>query len=292
MSQGQGVEPQEGVSEEQQESVLEAAERMAAQLESDLGVASSAPASMDAVTDEVDPTVAEEIASLEEELRASEEAQEAPMVPLEQLEQAQAEVAQLQVQLEASVKETANMKNRALRTQADLENFRRRTQKEKADLQKFAVEGVVKDLLEVVDNLERALSHHSKASEGEEDSEGVLVSGVEMVLKQFRQKLKKYGVEGFESQGQPFDPMRHEALQQVETREHPTGTVVTEFQRGYFLHDRLLRPALVVVARNPADDEPQEEVEDAEVEDAEVVDAEVESAGGDAEEATEEASEA
>jgi molecular chaperone GrpE len=224
------------------------------------------------------------------------------MVTLAELEQAQAELSQAQAdlegvrgQLEASQKETSSMKNRALRAQADLDNFRRRTQKEKADLQKFAVEGVVKDLLEVVDNLERALAHHNKVNAEEGEAQGGLVDGVGMVLKQFQQKLKKYGVVGFDSQGQPFDPMRHEALQQVETREHPTGTVVTEFQRGYFLHDRLLRPAMVVVARNPADDEEPEaagepevleaeaveaatvdaEVVDAEVVDAEVVDAEV-----------------
>jgi molecular chaperone GrpE len=216
----------------QEESVADAAARLADMLEG----ASGDP---ETLADGA-PSVAEEPELLEPQPEEADPAAAA-------LQEAQAQLEEAQRQREAAEEEARQMKGRALRAAADLDNFRRRAQKEKADLEKFAIEGLAKDLLEVVDNLERALSHHKPQS----DAPDPLFAGVEMVLKQFRQKLVKVGVEGFESQGLPFDPLRHEAIQQVESREHANGTVVTEFQRGYFLHGRLLRPALVVVANNP-----------------------------------------
>ncbi len=206
---------------------------------------------------------------LEPEVLSAEPEPEVAMVPEADLEAVKIQLAQAQADLEVSQKETRQMKNRALRGAADLENFRRRTQKEKVESEKYAVEGVVKDLLEVVDNLERALKHQaSKATEDDTEVVKGLVSGVDMVLKQFQQKLTKYGVEGFDSLHLPFDPLKHEALQQVESTEFPTGTVMNVFQRGYFLHERLLRPAMVVVSHNPqemetsADQESEEEAEE------------------------------
>jgi molecular chaperone GrpE len=154
---------------------------------------------------------------------------------------------------EVTAGELQAAKDRLLRTAADYENFRRRSAKEKQDLDRYAGERVIRDFLPVIDNLERALGH---ADVDAEDAGEGLREGVEMVVRQFQQALEKYGVAGFDSAGEKFDPERHEAIQQVESEEHDTGTVVTEFQRGYQIHERLLRPALVVVARNAADPEP------------------------------------
>lgn len=147
-------------------------------------------------------------------------------------------------QLSALTEERDDYKNRMLRTAADLENFRRRTSREKEDLRKFGIDKVVLELLPVLDNLDRALDHAEKASD-----QNSIIDGVRMVQRQFMAALEKHGVKGFDSRGEAFDPQRHEAIQQVETTEHETGTVLEEYQRGYFLHERLIRPALVVVAR-------------------------------------------
>ena len=147
-------------------------------------------------------------------------------------------------QLAALAEERDDYKNRMMRTAADLENFRRRNAREKEDLRKFGIDKVVLELLPVLDNLDRALEHAEKASD-----QNSITDGVRMVQRQFVGALEKHGVKGFDSRGESFDPQRHEAIQQMETTEHETGTVLEEFQRGYFLHERLIRPALVVVAR-------------------------------------------
>lgn len=160
-----------------------------------------------------------------------------------------AEIDTLRASLEAAQREALDLRNRMLRAAADLDNFRKRTTKEKDDLKKFGAERVVQDFLPIVDNLERALAHASGS-----DSGSSLVDGVAMVLKQFQSTLERHGVKGFTSRGERFDPERHEAVQQIESEDHPSGTIIEEFQRGYFIHERLLRPAMVVVARNPKDE--------------------------------------
>jgi molecular chaperone GrpE len=134
---------------------------------------------------------------------------------------------------------------RMLRAAADLENYKKRAQREKEELQKFGNERLLKDLLPVLDNLDRALA---AAPAGDP-----LVSGVTLVRTAFEQVLSRYGVKGFSALGQPFDPTQHEALMQVPTAEKPPGTVVVEHARGFTLHDRLVRPALVGVAVAPPD---------------------------------------
>lgn len=134
-----------------------------------------------------------------------------------------------------------------LRARADLDNYRKRTQREKEDLSRFANENLLREILPVADNLERALEH-ARQSEG---GNGGLLQGVEMTLGQFQRVLEKFGVTPLRSVGEPFDPARHEALGQVESAEHPPNTVVQELQRGYLLNDRLLRPAMVMVAKAP-----------------------------------------
>lgn len=129
---------------------------------------------------------------------------------------------------------------RHLRAAADLENYRRRAQKEKEEIQKFGVEKLLKDLFPVVDNLDRAL--------GAAPDDGPLRKGVEMVRASLEQALARHGAKAFSALGQPFDPARHEALLQVPTAEAAPGTVVLEHARGFTLHDRLARPAMVGVA--------------------------------------------
>ena len=131
---------------------------------------------------------------------------------------------------------------RLLRTAAEFDNFRKRAQKEKDDLRKFAVESLLKDFLPVADNLERALDH------AEEHDLRKVIEGVRLVQKMLSDALGKHGIVGFSAVGQAFDPNLHEALMQAES-DKPPGTVVSEMARGYKLHDRLVRPAAVVVAR-------------------------------------------
>jgi molecular chaperone GrpE len=141
--------------------------------------------------------------------------------------------------------ERDDVKNRMMRVAADLENFRKRAAREREDMRKYGIDKVVLELLPVLDNLERALQH---AEANAEDNS--ITEGVRMVYRQFVSALNKHGVQGFDSKGEPFDPQRHEAIQQVETDEYDNGTVMEEYQRGYFLHDRLIRPAMVSVAKN------------------------------------------
>src|SRR3954470_18878191 len=134
---------------------------------------------------------------------------------------------------------------RLLRTAAEFDNFRKRQQKEKDDLRKFAVESLLKDFLPVADNLERALDH------AEEHDLRQVIEGVRLVQKMLGDALGKHGIVAFSAVGQPFDPNLHEALMQQES-DKPAGTVVSEMARGYKLHERLVRPAAVVVARAAA----------------------------------------
>jgi len=135
-----------------------------------------------------------------------------------------------------------------LRERADLENFRKRAQRDKEDLARFANESILREILPVLDNLERAVVH-ARQQEGEG---GGLLEGVEMTLSQLHRLLDKFGVAPIEAVGTPFDPDRHEAMGQMESAEHPPNTVVQELQKGYLLNERLLRPSLVMVGKSPA----------------------------------------
>jgi molecular chaperone GrpE len=134
--------------------------------------------------------------------------------------------------------------DRTLRALADLENSKKRVQKEKEELSRFGQEKLLKDFLPVADNLDRALEHAAQGS----DPAG-LQKGIEMVRKLLEDALARHGVKSFSALGQPFDPRLHEAMNQVETNDLPANSVVTEMVRGYTLHDRLFRPALVTVAK-------------------------------------------
>ncbi len=136
--------------------------------------------------------------------------------------------------------EIADLRDRSIRTLADFENYRRRSDREREDLRRYAAGDVLRDLLPVVDNLQRAL-----AAGGTVDD---LKVGVELTLRQFTELLRQRGVAEVPALGEPFDPAVHEAVARVDDATVETPTVVDELQRGYTIHGKLLRPALVRVA--------------------------------------------
>jgi molecular chaperone GrpE len=152
--------------------------------------------------------------------------------------------ADLQTQLEKAQGEAQEHYERFLRTAAELDNFRKRKEREVSDLRKYANQNLLKELLNVVDNLERAIGATQDA--GTTDS---LVEGVDMTLKELLKIFENAGVKPIEAVDQPFDPNLHEAVMQEECADIPENTVIRELQRGYQIHDRLLRPAMVVVSR-------------------------------------------
>lgn len=146
------------------------------------------------------------------------------------------EIARLEGELKAA-------HDRWVRERAELENFKRRAAREKQDALRFGSEHLLKDLLPVIDNLHRALAHAKP--------DDPIAAGVQMVLRGFDDVFERHGVKVVPARGEPFDPNRHEAISHVES-EAPANTVIDEHQRGYLLHDRLLRPALVTVGKGPA----------------------------------------
>jgi molecular chaperone GrpE len=158
----------------------------------------------------------------------------------------ESEMVDLKQQLEAKELEAKHNYDRWLRQTAELDNFKKRTARERDEAIRLANEALIKDLLPVVDNLERAVAHSSGGGNGKP-----LVEGVEMVLRQFLDVLTKHGAVQMLAVGQPFDPAKHEAMTQVESDDHEPNSVVEEHQKGYLFRDRLLRPALVSVAKAP-----------------------------------------
>lgn len=149
--------------------------------------------------------------------------------------------------LEADVREAEDKYLRAL---ADLDNTRKHLAREKSNWLRFGHEGVVRDLLPILDNLERAIQAAAEVADGGREGEGTkrLLEGIELTVRQFLDALAKHGVTPIDSRGRPFDPRVHEAVQRVARGDVPPGTVVEEFLKGYMLHDRLLRAAKVAVS--------------------------------------------
>jgi len=156
------------------------------------------------------------------------------------------EIEELKKKLEEKEKEAKENYDRLLRTAADFENYKKRAAREKEDWTKFANEDLIRAILPFIDNLERAVNHAQKVVDT-----GVLIEGVRLTLQQLLQALNKFGLSSFESVGKPFDPAIHEAMLVVETDKHEPNQVVEEFQKGYLLNDRLLRPATVSVSKPP-----------------------------------------
>ena len=131
-----------------------------------------------------------------------------------------------------------------LRSQADLDNFKKRTGKEKADWVKYANETLIKDILPVMDSLEKAISHSHN-----ENSLDALREGVELTFKGLKDALAKSGLEEVKSKGEPFDPNFHQAVSEQEDNRVEAGRVLHELQKGFTLHQRLIRPSMVVVSK-------------------------------------------
>jgi len=181
-----------------------------------------------------------------------------PTVPDEQSEVQAPEkgedIATLRTRLQEKEAEAKANYDLFLRERAELENFKRRKQREQAEALRFANEPLLRDLLPVIDNLERAIGHAQGGGNGRP-----LVEGVELVLRAFLDVLEKHGVSRQTAKGEMFDPNKHEAMAQVESAKLAPNTVVDEHHPGYLLHGRLLRPALVTVAKPPASEKKSEE---------------------------------
>jgi len=148
----------------------------------------------------------------------------------------------LEEQLTAKEKEASENWDRFLRERADMENYRKRVNREKEELLNYGNKSLIEEILPVIDNLERALAHAS------EDGLGALVEGIQMTHGMLLSSLKKFGVTPLETAGTTFDPAFHQAMAQVPTDDHAPNTVIEEYQKGYKLKERLLRPAMVTVS--------------------------------------------
>ncbi len=164
-----------------------------------------------------------------------------------------AEVAELREQLANKDKEIAELKDKYLRAVADTDNIRKRMRQQSEDAIRLQRENLLRDLLPITDNLERAVEAARGGGNGKP-----IVEGVEMVLRSLLDFLRSNGVSPRESVGRPFDPQFHEAVDHVESGEHPPNTVISEFHRGYQVGERVLRPARVAVAKAPSGASPSD----------------------------------
>jgi molecular chaperone GrpE len=153
------------------------------------------------------------------------------------------EVTGPEAELQKLKAERDSLLDRLARAQAEFENARRRTSKEQQDFRDYAAADALRSLLPVMDSFERALQVKSEPAD--------FRSGVELIYKQLQDALAKLGLRSIPAKGEPFDPHVHEAIEMVETSDAPDHEVLEELQRGYKLKDRLLRPAMVKVAKNP-----------------------------------------
>lgn len=169
---------------------------------------------------------------------------EAPAEAIERLKQ----------ELTEKTAEAARNWDLYVRERADTENFKKRMQREKAEALRFANEGLVRDLLPVIDNLERAVDHADLGGNGQP-----LIEGVRLVLQNALEVLQRHGVGRIEAAGRPFDPSRHEAVVQVPDRRREPNHVVEQYEPGYTLHDRLIRPAKVSVSSKPSVERPPDD---------------------------------
>lgn len=138
-------------------------------------------------------------------------------------------------------------KDKYLRLSAEFENYKKRSSREISDFRKYANECVFKKLLTVVDNLERAIDSGEKPN-----NQNSILEGIQLTHKELTKLFEAFGIKPVEAQDSPFDPAFHQAVTQIESDEHPENTVINELQKGYTLHERLLRPSMVVVSKSVA----------------------------------------
>jgi len=182
-----------------------------------------------------------------DETQSAENVEENMMADIEPIEPLTPEEIQ---ELIKKAGEAEEWKNKCLYAAAELENFRKRSVKERSDLIKYAGKNVLYDLLEVVDNFDRAIEADKKESDPK-----VIVQGIEIIYKQLLKVLERYDVKPVESKEKVFDPEFHDAIQKVHTDEAKPGTIIGELQKGYIHKDKILRPASVVVAVEPETEE-------------------------------------
>lgn len=163
-------------------------------------------------------------------------------------EELTSKVSELEKELELAKSESKEANEKHIRLYAEFENFRKRAQKEKQDLIQFTQEEVLKEFLQILDDLERGLAHTEKSKDLK-----VLLDGVKLVEKNMLSLFEKFGLTALETVGQPFNPHVHEAMSHQESTEHAPDTVAAEFRKGYLLKGKLVRPALVAVAKSPSD---------------------------------------
>ncbi len=145
--------------------------------------------------------------------------------------------------------EVADLKDRLLRSMAELENFRRRTEKEREDVLNYAISIFARDMLTVTDNLRRALESIPAEARGDDDNLDSLAAGIELTERELLAAFERHGIKKVEALGEMFNHDLHQAMFELEDKEKPAGTVVEVMQPGYLLKDRLLRPAMVVLAK-------------------------------------------
>jgi molecular chaperone GrpE len=158
---------------------------------------------------------------------------------------AAAQIADLEKQLLELRREKDDIHDRLLRKHADFENFRKRAEKEKREYQMFALSDFMYELLTILDNFERAFSH------AEEQATTDYHKGILLIYRQLKDVLEKKGLKPIQTVGQTFDPNYHEAITREERDDVPEGTILEEFQKGYFFREKLLRPAMVKVSFKP-----------------------------------------
>jgi molecular chaperone GrpE len=157
------------------------------------------------------------------------------------------EIHALKAELEQKSNDLKAAQEKQLRVFAEMENYKKRTARDQMEQLRYANEKLLKELMPVLDNLERALSHVKDSSE-----RSPWIEGVELTCRQFLDVLKKFGVTPIASVGESFDPSRHQAVTYLDTNEHPENHVAAELQKGYLYHERVLRPSMVAVARKPS----------------------------------------
>jgi molecular chaperone GrpE len=180
------------------------------------------------------------------EINEKEQQEDTPQEPATDSEPACEE--SLEDRIKALEKEKNELSDRLLRTMAEFDNYRKRVTREKEGLVKYGTERIAFEILSVVDNFERALEQSHQATDAEP-----VIEGLKMTLKQLLAALEKFKITPFNSVGEQFDPEIHEAMAQQEHPDHEDNTVIEQFQKGYMLEKRLLRPARVLVSRAPAE---------------------------------------
>lgn len=156
-------------------------------------------------------------------------------------------IEELKSELKKKEEELHKLHDKYLRIYAEFENYKKRNMKEQMEFARYANEKLLREILPVIDNLERAIIHLKETK----DFQG-LIEGVELTCKQFLDSLSRFGVKAVKSLGEPFDPSRHQAIGQIESDKYDENIVAEELQKGYLLEDRILRPALVNVSKKKA----------------------------------------